>query len=140
MCEMKLNRNKQTFLDLTPCHDFSSAQSEKTCRRPELLPPTNALLVGWNAVTERTVLRFSLSLNECKSSPLWWNTCTLRGLDMLPTTKQSSCLGSQTAESLLSQRPVCMLCLKVRTKPWSGMFLVQTQTGVSGLTEDEPDF
>lgn len=30
---------------------------------------------------------------------------------MLPTTKQSSRLGSQTADSLVNQRPVCMSCL-----------------------------
>lgn len=31
---------------------------------------------------------------------------------MLPTTKQSSRLGSHTADNLDSQRPVCMSCLQ----------------------------
>lgn len=91
-----------------------TSQSEKTCRRPDALPPSKAFLVGWKAVTDSTVLRFSSSKKECCGWPFSWNTCTLRGLIMLPTTKQFSCLGSHTADNLASQRPVCMLCLKMK--------------------------
>lgn len=38
-------------------------QSVNTCKRPEELPPSSAFLVGWNAVTGSTELKFSLS--EC---------------------------------------------------------------------------
>lgn len=93
---------------------WSSSQSEKTCKRPDALPPSKAFLVGWKAVTDSTVLRFSASMKECCSWPFSLNTCILRGLPMLPTTKQSSCFGSHTADSLLSQRPVCMSCLKMK--------------------------
>lgn len=84
------------------------------CRRPDALPPNKAFLVGWKAVTDSTVLKFSWSMKVCCRWPFSWNTCTLRGFDMLPTTKQSSRLGSHTADSLVSQRPVCMSCLKMK--------------------------
>lgn len=84
------------------------------CRRPDELPASKAFLVGWKAVTDSTVLKISGSMKVCCSWPFSWNTCTLRGLNMLPTTKQSSRLGSHTADNLVSQRPVCMSCLKMK--------------------------
>lgn len=93
---------------------WSSSQSEKMCRRPDELPASKAFLVGWKAVTDSTVLKVSGSMKVCCSWPFSWNTCTLRGLNMLPTTKQSSRLGSHTADNLVSQRPVCMSCLKMK--------------------------
>lgn len=111
--------------------------------RPDALPPSNAFLVGWKAVTDSTVLRFSLSVKECCGWPFSWNTCTLRGLAMLPTTKQSSCLGSHTADSLVSQRPVCMSCLKIKI---DGLFTQVSKaqkrdkrTGESGKLVNVPD-
>lgn len=91
---------------------LKAPQSEKTCSLPEAFPASRAFLLGWKATTDGTVLRFSGSVNECCRRPFWWKICSLRGLVKLPTAKHSSCLGSHTADSLLSQRPVCMLCLK----------------------------
>lgn len=89
-------------------------QSVKTCRRPEELPPSKAFFVGWNATTGSTVLRFSSSVKVCWSWPVSWNTCTLRGFNMFAAAKHPSCLGSHTADILLSQRPVCISCLKAK--------------------------
>lgn len=91
---------------------WSSSQSQNTCRRPEELPPTKAFLVGWNAVTGSTVFKFSSSMKVCCSQPFSWNTCTLRGFNMLPAAKQPSCFGSHTADIFVTHRPVCMFCLE----------------------------
>lgn len=123
--ECSSKKRRPTRLNATSVIWFRG-QSEKTCRRPDELPPSNAFLVGWKAVTGSTVLRFSLSMKECWSWPVSWNTCSLRGFNMLPTAKHPSCLGSHTADILLSQRPVCMSCLRVR-REMTGRESHQTQ-------------
>lgn len=125
-------------ITISSTFSFGSAESDRkpqsvnTCKRPEELPPSSAFLVGWNAVTGSTVLTFSSSVNVCCSQPFSWNTCNLRGLNMLPATKQSSCFGSHTADILLSQRPVCMLCLITQQCAQSSFTAVEKTEQLSG--------
>ncbi len=85
--------------------------SVNMCSLPLELPPSRVFLLGWNAVMEHTVVRWSMFRKVWRWRPLSWYTWIRRGLSTLPITKQSCCLGSHTALSLDNHRPVCMLCL-----------------------------
>ncbi len=85
--------------------------SVNMCSLPLELPPSRVFLLGWNAVMEHTVVRWSMLRKVWRQRPLSWYTWIRRGLSTLPITKQSCCLGSHTALSLDNHRPVCMLCL-----------------------------
>ncbi|KAG7222417.1 hypothetical protein INR49_016277 [Caranx melampygus] len=64
----KSDARKEFLSQATDCPLKSLvSNSEKTCRRPDALPPSKAFLVGWKAVTDNTVLRFSSSMKEVRT-------------------------------------------------------------------------
>lgn len=83
----------------------------KTCTFPLEFPPAKIYRVGCMALMEHTEARHSPPKKEWTLFPVSWKTSTRRGWAMLPTMKQSSCLGSHTAWNLVSHRPVIVLCL-----------------------------
>lgn len=87
----------------------------KTCNLPLQLPPARIYRVGCITLREHTDTRHSPP-KECTFFPVSWKTSTRRGWAMLPTVKQSSCLGSHTAWNLVSHLPVIVLCLMVLTR------------------------
>lgn len=96
----------------------------KTCNLPLQLPPARIYRVGCITVREHTDTRHSPQ-KECTFFPVSWKTSTRRGWSILPTVKQSSCLGSHTAWNLVSHLPVKVLWLMVlRTGSWEGRELL----------------